>query len=515
MAFSSILFKKKKELLEERPLKEPEFFTDLNLNQIVEAVIAGREYYNLKNFFYIPLNNIEEIEYRQEIMRELKENEILFKIIKEFSKKIGEMRRYLELSKKLKYKYNKEGWFLEAVNIYCDAVKELCDELLSIYLKSKGFISFRQYLLEYIISPGFTSLLSETKKLKSELSGVKYSLLININSVTVCKYTGETDYSTEIESSFSRFKQREVKDYTQKYNSSTDINRIEAEILNRVAKLFPKIFSSLSNYCVNNRKYPDEKILIFEREIQFYIAWLEYTEKFKSAGLKMCYPVVSENSKEVYGYEVFDLALAGNLIDRNSGIVCNDFHLKDKERIFLVSGPNQGGKTTFARTFGQMHYLSKLGCSIPGRKAQMFLFDRIFTHFEKKEDIKNLRGKLNDDLVRIKEILDKSTPESIIIMNEIFNSTTAKDAIFLSVKILEEIIKKDSLCVVVTFIVELSSMSDKIVSMVATVDSKNPSVRTYKIERRQADGISYAISIAEKYHLTYEQLKKRLEERLN
>ena len=100
-------------------------------------------------------------------------------------------------------------------------------------------------------------------------------------------------------------------------------------------------------------------------------------------------------------------------------------------------------------------------------------------------------------------------------MNEIFNSTTAKDAIFLSVKILEEIIKKDLLCVVVTFIVKLVPMSDKIVSMVATVDSKNPSVRTYKIERSQADGISYAITIAEKYHLTYKQLKKRLDERLN
>ncbi len=460
MAFQSILFEKTEDRVKAETMAAPLFFLDLNLDQVIDAIVAGKQEYDLKPFFYTFLGDIEAIQYRHEIMLDL-ENEILFGNINSFSEKMRTMRAYLVQADNLYYKYQKERMVLDAVSIYGDAVNSLVHDLSLVDLKSRGFLAFGEYLASYAESNPFTSLLTATEKLLDDLYSIKYSLLIKGGSIKVRKYASAIDYSAEVEETFEKFKQGAVKDYRAEFPDGLSMNHVEAGVLDFVAKLYPGIFSNLDDYCAQITNYLDETIAVFDREIQFYVAYLEYLARFKRAGLKFCYPQISNECKEVFNLEGFDFALANKLINENSPVVCNDFYLKDRERIFVVSGPNQGGKTTFARTFGQLHYLSSLGCPVPGREARLFLFDRIFTHFEKEENINNLRGKLQDDLVRIYDILNQATPNSIILMNEILTSTTLQDAVFLGKKVMERIIELDLLCVFVTFIEELASLSEK------------------------------------------------------
>lgn len=342
MTFHSILFERTEEdSIKKETLEAPDFFVDLNLDQIIDAITAGKQEYNLKPFFYTSLNDIDAIKYRHEIMLDL-ENKILFENIKSFAQRMRAMREHLAQKDKLYYKYQKESWFLDAVEIYCDAVNCLVHDLTLVDLKSRGFLAFREYLTNYTNSDRFTSLLAETKKLKDDLSTVKYCLLIKGNRINVSKYESEIDYSVEVEKTFEKFKQGAVKDYRVKFLDLPDMNHVEAGVLDLVAKLYPDIFLNLDNYCTKNSNYLDETIAVFDREIQFYIAYLEYVAIFKRAGLKFCYPQISDKCKEVYNYEGFDLALAYKLINENSTVVCNDFYLKGKERIFVVTGPNQG-----------------------------------------------------------------------------------------------------------------------------------------------------------------------------
>jgi DNA mismatch repair protein MutS len=509
--FSSILFDESEIGTDTDGQEAPDFFTDLNLDQIVASITAGRDEYSLKPFFYTPLSHVETVNYRLDILRDL-ENQALFGHIRSLAQEMRTMRGHLAQADKLHYKYQKQSWFLDAAEIYCGAVTRLTRDLTLTDLRSRGFLAFSEYLTSYTASDDFSSLVAETQKLKADLSGIRYSLHIEGKRITVSRYESEPDYGADVLQTFEKFKQGAPKEYRFDFHSAPDMNHVEAAILDLVARLYPEVFLPLDEYCSRRTRYLNSIIATFDREVQFYTACFEYIERFKRAGLPFCYPTVTDQSKEVYGCDVFDLALANRLIDENTPVVKNDFYVRDPERIFIVSGPNQGGKTTFARTFGQLHYLASIGCPVPGREARLFLFDRLFTHFEKEEDIRNLSGKLEDELLRIHRILESATASSMLIMNESFLSTTLNDALFLSKQVMQRIIELNMLCVSVTFLDELASLSETTVSMVSTLDPKDPALRTFKVVRKPADGLAYAVAIAEKYRLTCHSVKARIAE---
>lgn len=507
MTFRSILFEK--DTLQKETVEQPEFFPDLNLDQVIEAITAGKQDYNLKPFFHQNLREAETVYYRHEVMLDLENNEMMTRI-KAFAEKMVVTRRYLGMVEKLDFHHHKQGWFLDAVLVYCDAVNHLLRDLEEGELRSRGLLAFKEYVSAYVHSHIFQTLQKEAQKVKSALSNIKYSVIIQDGKFSVRKYESEADYSIEVEQTFEKFKQGAANNYLSDLRKGFGMNHIEAKILEFVALLHPKPFAMLDHFCDDHNQFIDDIIRVFDREIQFYISYLDFIADVRQKGLGFCYPQVGA-SREVYDYDGFDLALAHTLTLTEKTVVCNDFYLKGPERIIVVSGPNQGGKTTFARTFGQLHYLASLGCPVPGREARLFLFDQIYAHFERQEDIRNLRGKLEDDVARIHDILARATTDSILIMNEIFASTTLQDAVFLSKEIMTKVMELDTLCVWVTFIDELSNLNEKTVSMVSTVVPETPAMRTFKIVRKPADGLAYALSLAEKHGLTYRQIKERVQ----
>jgi len=510
MTFHSILFPNTGDCVPNEGLAAPDFFVDLHLDRIVDAVTSGRAEYDLKPFFYRPLHDADAIAWRQEVMHDLDDDPRLFGHIRDFAAAMRSMREHLVQAGKLSFKMQKERWFLDAASIYCDAVTRLARDLSAARLTSRGLSAFRDYVTSYVASAAFASLQGQTGELVAALSAIHYTVLIDGLRVEVRHYEGEPDYAAEVEKTFEKFRRGAVKEYTFRFVEQPQMSAVEERIAALVARLHPEIFSALERYCEENKDFQDGAIVRFDREIQFYVAYLEHVALLRKAGLHFCYPRVVRASKEVRNVQGFDLALAGKLVAEGGTVVCNDFHLAGCERIIVVTGPNQGGKSTFARTFGQLHYLASLGCPVPGKEAQLFLFDRIFTHFGKEERLDNVRGRLQDDLVRVHEILDRATADSIVILNEIFTSTTLQDAVALSRKIADRIMALDLLCVWVTFVEELASSGGKTVSMVSTVVPENPAQRTFKIVRRAADGLAYAMSIAEKYRLTYAMIKERV-----
>ncbi|MEP6559606.1 MAG: DNA mismatch repair protein MutS [Nakamurella sp.] len=489
---------------------EPSFFVDLNLDQVVTGLTAGRTEYQLTEYYRAPLPDARAIRYRQQVFQDLERADLRDRM-KDFTDEMTHTRQRLKLATELRHTYQRERWQLAAATGYRDAVKSLAVDLGRADLRSPGLVSFRRFLIDYTAGEAFRGLSTDTDLCDGELAGIQYCLQITGNRIHVTPYQGQADYGAAVQDTFARFKQGVVKDYRVAFPRYPEMNHIEAGVLDLVAEIYPDQFAALDRFSTNHSDFLHPSIARFDRELQFYLAYLDYIEPMKQAGLSFCYPVVDEHRKDVRADATFDIALARKLTVTHPGtVVCNDLSLTGSERIIVISGPNNGGKTTFARTFGQLHYLAELGVPIPGGAARLFLFDQLFTHFEQAEAPENLRGKLQDDLFRIHTILDSATERSIIIMNELFTSTTLHDAVFLGTKIIQAVVELDLLCVYVTFVDELAALGDTTVSMVSTVEPHNPTTRTHKIIRRPADGNAHAIAIAERFGLTYPRLKERL-----
>ncbi|WP_198302331.1 DNA mismatch repair protein MutS [Bosea sp. AS-1] len=509
-AFTTILFPPGLETLRAERSEEPECFVDLNLDQVVASAVAKRDEDVLRPIFYSPCRNEGVVRYRQAVFADLERPEI-FAIFPLFGDAMRSVHANLHYAGEISTRSHRNTVILRAAGLYCEAISAFLHNLTLLDLKSPGLSGLRSYLAGYTRSPAFVQLLSETESLRETLSGVSFGMLFSGDKVKVRKYASEPDYTTIILDRFAKFRESEIAPPSpSKPKDDFSLNHIEEGILEFVSRLFPEEFGSLDAYVARQGEFIDEVVARFGREIGFYVAYLDFIRPLRRAGLPFCHPAVSVSSKATEVTESFDLALATKIVAEKGTVVGNDFQLSGAERLLVVSGPNQGGKTTFARMFGQLHFLAGLGCPVPGKAAQLFLPDRIFTHFEREEDIENLRGKLEDELVRLHRSCRAMTGDSVIVLNEIFNSTSLEDQVFLSTQVLERILAVDAIGVCVTFLDALSTLSEKTVSMVSTVDPDEPARRTFRIIRKPADGLAYALSLAEKRGVTYAKLRTRV-----
>ena len=488
---------------------DPDYFRDLHLDEIVRAITAGRDQYDLVPFFRERATDVETVRYRQEVFRDPERPGVLA-AIEMFAAGMREVRAQHALAAKAYYTFERQSWVIAAASTWCRTARRLRAGLVAERLEARGLVDLRDYLDAYAASPAFTELASDVQRVEEAIAGVRYRLRLETGKLTVSRAVEEPDFGAELLATFERFKQGDGRKYTFEFSVSPQLNHVEAAIAERVARLFPLVFASLDDFCAAHAGFADPVILQFDREIQFYLAYLEHIERLRRGGLAFSLPEVTESAGVFAATGLFDLALASHLTRDETSIVLNDIAVEEPERIVVITGPNQGGKTTFARAIGQMHHLAALGCPVPGTDVRIGLVDGIHTLFERQENVEDLASKLEDDLRRMRAILGQLTARSLVIMNETFSSTTVGDQAFINRQVLAAINAVGAWCVTVTFLDELAALGASTLSMVSTVDPANPARRTFRIVRRDADGLAYAMAVAQKHGLTYKQVRAEI-----
>jgi DNA mismatch repair ATPase MutS len=492
-----------------RPLADHRFATDLNLDLIFAAVNAGREQLDLASVFYAPLGQLDDVSYRHEVLADLERPPVLAEV-KEFGRRMRQSSQILAQARSLRSHWQEERLFVDAVSAYCGAVISLASALSELRPCSRGMRAFAEYLSAYRSSRDFMALADDAGEVVTKLGTVRYALNIKGTRVTVAGFRDEPDYATEIETFFAKFSKGEATAHAAPLPNRLNMNEVEAEVLELVARLNPGPFEALDEYFRRHQGFLDAAVSAFYRDSQFYLAYLDYIEPLRQAGLPFCYPNLSVSPGRVQASDAFDLALAAKVALRPSPIVTNDFDLGPDKRVMVITGPNSGGKTTFARAFGQLHYLASLGLPVPAREANLVLADAVLASFAQAERLGTGRSHLEEELVHLHGVIAQASPRSVIVLNESFSSTTLRDATLLGRAVLAQLVARGSLCAFVTFVDELATANEATISMVAAVHPDDPAQRTYKIFPKPPGGLAYAAALAERYGLSYRAVSEQV-----
>ena len=481
-------------------------FNDLNLDDVIQEVVRKAKLFDIKDYFYMPLTIKDDILYRQEVFKDLEDSRV-FDALNLFSYTMNRKMGELKESKTVKFNAYKNIFLKKKIEDVLEILNQFLDTMKNLNYNSRAIKMMVDYIKCYLNSEKVKFVISDMALINEEMRKVKYRLAFEGGSIKISKDEDEKLIRDEISDVVSMYKVESPIQFSRDYGMLPE--HFVGQIYKELSKYYPVEFKHLELFSKHFDGFIDENIVQMSNDIQFYIAYIEVMNRIKSMGLNFTLPKINE--EKTYCNKGYDLALALKFYVKGNKIITNDFLYDKGESAIIVSGPNQGGKTTFSRYVGQAFYLASLGVPITGVDASISIANRIYTMYEVEEDSSNLNGKLKSELIRIKNIMDKIEDNSLFILNEVFASTSLEDGIVLGKKVIDMVNNHKSRMLFVTFIEELASYNETTVSMGSTVDKDNPSIRTFEILRRLDNSNTYAKSIATKNHVSYDDIIRRVE----
>ena len=294
---------------------------------------------------------------------------------------------------------------------------------------------------------------------------------------------------------------------------SEAIKKPVSEILKRTCS---EIKSTLRRY-VNMSGYTLTSLM---PEILFYVRWAELIDKIKAVGMPVCKPVILDTEKRDCSFkELYNLKLVINKVNgEDINIITNDIDFNDDHRIFILTGPNRGGKTIFTQAWGLAMLLGQLGIYVPASYAEISPCDNIFTHFPADENDTVDLGRLGEESKRLAEIFDMATERSTMLLNESLATTSVTEGLFIAKDVVSAMRYLGARAIFNTHMHDLARSCDEINESVegkskaaSLVTGVHDGERSFKVSLLPPQGVSYAKDIALKYGVSFKQMKNTID----
>ena len=216
-------------------------------------------------------------------------------------------------------------------------------------------------------------------------------------------------------------------------------------------------------------------------ELAFYIGCINLHDQISQIGSPLCFPHPGETGDSNLKFqELYDLSLSLRLKGK---VVGNNIDSNEADLI-IITGANRGGKSTFLRSLGQAQLLMQCGAFVPAESFQYGICNDLFTHFKKEEDPSMNMGKLDEELSRMNDIVGHLTPSCMVLFNESFASTNAREGSEVARQVIDALLEKGIRIAFVTHLYELAQIymeRKKSRTAFLRAERKEDGSRTFKI----------------------------------
>jgi len=268
-------------------------------------------------------------------------------------------------------------------------------------------------------------------------------------------------------------------------------------------------------------------------ELIFYIQALDLIQALQAAGMSVTIPEILAAEERIcqvkgaYNLQLAAQKLSGHAPEEElSQLVTNDINFNENGRIAILTGPNQGGKTTYMQSIGLVQVLAQIGLPVPGQSAQVSPVDTIYTHYPVEEQLELGTGRFGHEAQRLRTIFEKATRHTLVLLNESLSTTSMGEGVYLARDIVRALRQIGLRAVFTTHMHELAVAAAEInaqtpgdsavFSLVASKPDGDLALDqgySYHIQPGPPLGRSYAEHIAAKYGISDQQLQSLLRER--
>lgn len=456
---------------------------------------------------------------------------------------------------------------LREIDEYVSCITMIKKTLSDLDIQSEGMCILRQIVEEIDRESGFPQLkadidetMEKARKLKSITIGVNLDEMLRPTTAGVVSLNDAHFTQPGIMRSFAAFKEKDdlhrgsdvskYKSYhpandkgglavgfvkvssilqnggnnnsVKNFNRLTGADAISEAIRQPVSEILKRTVNDIKNMLRKYINISGYMLINLMPEIMFYVRWAELMDKIIAKGMPVCKAeILPPDDRNCSFKEMYNLKLAINNVNGDTiNIITNDLDFDDERRIYILTGPNRGGKTIITQAVGLCMLLAQWGIYVPAAGAKISPCDNIFTHFPADENDTVDLGRLGEESKRLSEIFEAATPRSFMLLNESLATTSVAEGLFIAKDVVKAMRYLGVRCIFNTHMHELARSLEELNNGVegqSRVESLVTGVqrgeRSFKVAIAPPQGVSYAKDIAEKYGVTFDQIQEKLQNR--